>query len=220
VNDQKLIADLVRAGLNDDLVNRVATALLNVRDSPGHVRDIVRAYETGRKRKQRENVDKSGGKQTMSARSSVPQSSEIVRDNFERGCQLTSFLSSSATPSTEVQRSKEEKSSRRGTRLQAGATISEVDCQFARDSGHNDMQIGKMWAEFIDYWISVPGSRGTKLNWSATWRNRVRQLSGGKGYRNGKGNAVMEAFDHAIDRAGGSEIGGDYPMVDVTPRRS
>jgi len=28
--------------------------------------------------------------------------------------------------------------------------------------------------EFRDYWISVPGQRGLKANWEATWRNRCR----------------------------------------------
>lgn len=29
--------------------------------------------------------------------------------------------------------------------------------------------------EFKDYWISVPGSKGVKLDWLATWRNWVRR---------------------------------------------
>ena len=28
--------------------------------------------------------------------------------------------------------------------------------------------------EFVDYWRGVPGQRGCKLDWPATWRNRVR----------------------------------------------
>jgi hypothetical protein len=28
--------------------------------------------------------------------------------------------------------------------------------------------------EFVDYWRGVPGARGTKLDWTATWRNSVR----------------------------------------------
>lgn len=30
-------------------------------------------------------------------------------------------------------------------------------------------------AEFTDYWIAVPGQRGVKLDWSATWRNWCRK---------------------------------------------
>jgi hypothetical protein len=29
--------------------------------------------------------------------------------------------------------------------------------------------------EFRDYWVAVPGSKGCKLDWLATWRNWVRK---------------------------------------------
>jgi hypothetical protein len=32
-------------------------------------------------------------------------------------------------------------------------------------------------AEFVDYWRGVPGSRGRKLDWPATFRNRCRELA-------------------------------------------
>jgi uncharacterized protein YdaU (DUF1376 family) len=39
--------------------------------------------------------------------------------------------------------------------------------------------------EFKDYWIGVPGQRGRKRDWEATWRNRVREkaakMRGGTG---------------------------------------
>jgi hypothetical protein len=55
----------------------------------------------------------------------------------------------------------------------------------------NDMEFPKEWAEFCvqerpdlntlqtflgfkDYWIAQPGQKGVKLDWSATWRNWVR----------------------------------------------
>ena len=31
--------------------------------------------------------------------------------------------------------------------------------------------------EFVDYWRGVPGQRGRKLDWPATWRNRMREIS-------------------------------------------
>jgi hypothetical protein len=30
--------------------------------------------------------------------------------------------------------------------------------------------------EFVDHWAAIPGSKGCKLDWEATFRNRVRQL--------------------------------------------
>ena len=31
------------------------------------------------------------------------------------------------------------------------------------------------WDEFRDYWVAIPGQRGRKLDWLATWRNNVRK---------------------------------------------
>ena len=31
---------------------------------------------------------------------------------------------------------------------------------------------------FVDYWRGVPGARGRKLDWPATWRNRLRDMAG------------------------------------------
>lgn len=44
------------------------------------------------------------------------------------------------------------------------AAISALECQRAESE----------LAKFRDYWKSQPGSRGRKLDWSATWRNWVR----------------------------------------------
>lgn len=46
-------------------------------------------------------------------------------------------------------------------------------------------------AAFRDYWISIPGQRGLKLDWSATWRNWVRKsaplgANGGKRSNHGQ----------------------------------
>lgn len=37
-----------------------------------------------------------------------------------------------------------------------------------------DLNPEELFYEFRDYWIAVPGQRGLKLDWYATWRNRVR----------------------------------------------
>lgn len=36
----------------------------------------------------------------------------------------------------------------------------------------------ELLANFRDYWAGVPGQRGRKTNWDATWRNRVRDQIG------------------------------------------
>jgi uncharacterized protein YdaU (DUF1376 family) len=49
-------------------------------------------------------------------------------------------------------------------------------------------------AEFIDYWRGVPGSRGCKSDWVATWRNRMREVQG----RAWKGNGRSKV-DNSLD---------------------
>ena len=37
-----------------------------------------------------------------------------------------------------------------------------------------DLKPPEVFAQFKDYWVSVGGQKGTKLDWTATWRNWVR----------------------------------------------
>lgn len=46
--------------------------------------------------------------------------------------------------------------------------------------------------EFVDYWRGVPGQRGKKLDWPATWRNRMRELEG-RARKNGNGNGTSKS---------------------------
>lgn len=61
--------------------------------------------------------------------------------------------------------------SARGTRLDAGWTPNASDAGFAADLGLNPEAVA---AEFRDYWLAVPGTKGRKLDWSATFRNSCR----------------------------------------------
>lgn len=73
---------------------------------------------------------------------------------------------------------------KRGTRLRSDAPLSDADRQFAIEHGCPDPSA--FWVEFVDYWIAVPGQRGTKLDWPATWRNRVREKFSKTGGQNGR----------------------------------
>jgi len=72
---------------------------------------------------------------------------------------------------TESARAREQ----RGARLLAGMRLPEPWRLMARQLGADEWQIERWWAEFVDYWCAVPGQRGTKIDWPATWRNRVRR---------------------------------------------
>lgn len=42
------------------------------------------------------------------------------------------------------------------------------------------INIAAVTEEFVDYWKAVPGQRGRKTDWVATWRNRMRDKAGRK----------------------------------------
>jgi hypothetical protein len=42
------------------------------------------------------------------------------------------------------------------------------------DRGIAERQALDIADRFRDYWVSVPGGKGRKLDWAATWRNWVR----------------------------------------------
>ena len=49
--------------------------------------------------------------------------------------------------------------------------------EFARSLGFSTDQEREARAEFADYWLGVPGSRGCKTDWPATYRNRLRDVA-------------------------------------------
>ena len=47
--------------------------------------------------------------------------------------------------------------------------------EWAERQGMHEQDILKERDKFIDYWQSVAGAKGVKRDWSATWRNWIRQ---------------------------------------------
>lgn len=79
--------------------------------------------------------------------------------------------------------SKPLKADKRGTRVDPDWKPSTEDRAFAASVGVPERDIERHAAEFRDYWAGVGGTKGVKLNWAATWRNRCRQIAEHKGYR-------------------------------------
>lgn len=102
---------------------------------------------------------------------------------------------------------------KRGTRIAPDWVPNENDRQFALNEGLSHDTIDRIAAEFRDYWISVAGAKGTKLDWSATWRNRVRSIQdrGGQGSRApGPRSPHQTLFDGAAASAAKHERGEGY----------
>ncbi len=51
------------------------------------------------------------------------------------------------------------------------------DIAFAAAAGLAEGAIQGEAAKFRDYWIAVPGARGRKLDWPATWKNWIRRMA-------------------------------------------
>lgn len=47
-----------------------------------------------------------------------------------------------------------------------------------------------VWTEFIDYWRGVPGQKGVKLDWPATWRNALKTIYAGRENATSRRNAT------------------------------
>lgn len=66
----------------------------------------------------------------------------------------------------------------RGTRIPEGWRPSMTTYGWAnREFGWTGARVDKELEEFCDYWRSVAGQRGTKMDWDATFRVRVRQVA-------------------------------------------
>lgn len=121
----------------------------------------------------------------------------VTRDSVTPPCDLLSIQERGLSIKTKKV-SKKETENARATRMQPGALLTDPLRQAAIDLGARPEEVSGAWAEFVDFWIGVPGTRGTKLNWPATWRNRVRTiLARGKGSANGRRTVHDAANDLA-----------------------
>lgn len=84
----------------------------------------------------------------------------------------------------------------RGTRLPTGWTPSAEAQAWAKAQGVAD-PCGKILEEFHDYWGALPGARGVKLDWDATYRNQVRRV-GAIGHRGTPGKNLVQS---AVNRS-------------------
>ena len=87
-----------------------------------------------------------------------------------------------AIPETETETETETKKKRtapRGTRLPIDWKPNAELVAWSKTE-RPDLDLRKVFEEFKDYWSSVPGSKGVKLDWDATWRNWVRKQTAAK----------------------------------------
>lgn len=103
----------------------------------------------------------------------------------------------------------------RGTRITDDWQPSDAAANFVRELGLDPKTLRD---EFVDFWIAVPGSRGLKLDWDRTFKNRARQIAPkGKPYgtpsSNGLSTALRLLKDDIRSADGGEERRGPHPRL-------
>jgi len=79
---------------------------------------------------------------------------------------------SSSTPSTSTA-----PPASRGRRMPDDFVLTEEMRAWATEHNFAQLDLELVTSEFVDYWRGVPGSKGSKTDWVATWRNRVREVA-------------------------------------------
>ena len=78
-----------------------------------------------------------------------------------------------------------EDSTKKGTRLLENWTLPKHWGTWAMEQGLSMDQVRSQAERFHDYWLAIPGQRGVKMNWKATWRNWIRSATERGSYSNG-----------------------------------
>lgn len=79
----------------------------------------------------------------------------------------------------ETETKREQKKTQRGTRLPTDFLLSNEWVDFCRQH-RPELDPRETFEGFRDYWISQPGQKGVKTDWTATWRNWVRRQQAAK----------------------------------------
>jgi hypothetical protein len=123
-----------------------------------------------------------------------------VSAEYPPGSQITE-----RTEQKEIERTEEKKPqravARSGCRIPDGFSASDEIREFAKIHAP-DVDLSAALAEFVDYWIGIPGQRGRKLDWNATFRNRLRDLQA-RTRKNGNSNGSYQQ-DLIPQRSSGS----------------
>jgi hypothetical protein len=80
----------------------------------------------------------------------------------------------SETESETSSSTKKRSAAKRGTRIDSTFIITNEMRDWARGEAPL-VNVDSKLSEWIDYWSSVPGEKGVKLDWVATWRNGMRK---------------------------------------------
>ncbi len=134
-------------------------------------------------------------------RTESPPSLDLVPPRGDSGGKKGGLRSPPNLKRTTIKKECDSDSSKKGSRLSENWTLPKPWEEWAVQQSLTEQQVRSQADQFRDYWIGVPGAKGIKLNWKATWRNRIRGVLERGTYING-GPSVrpdpMTASDHIM----------------------
>lgn len=112
---------------------------------------------------------------SMGRQIDTPPGVNLTPSPGEHG-QTGTFGGDNLTPPTDTPSNKTNTHpARRATRLPEPFMLTAPMREWAaKEMGIEGEAVREATREFVDYWRGVPGQRGTKLDWPATWRNSLR----------------------------------------------
>ncbi len=196
-----LVEQMIARGVPADLI----VAAIRTAELSGHSGGIPvdtaaekrRAYDRERKAAKRNSTGNSTG---------IPPDTD------------SALLLSSIT--TEVKKEERKKERARGNQIPPDWQPNAGHLAAGHQLGFSASQVEEQ-AEDMRLWAQSNQHRAVarKSDWNLTFLSWLRRNKP-KGAVNGHRNSTMAAFDELIARAESSEIEGDYPMRDITPRSS
>lgn len=179
-------------------------------------READRIRQAARRKTLKEQREHAGVQANDGAAVVTSPSADASADVTPPASNLSSFLPSvSEEETTEEGRKKRGVSARarNGTRMVVGTPLTDEFRAAAVMLGAAPDRVPGMWAEFVDFWVAVPGLRGLKtepIGWLATWRNRVRKL-----LEQGQANGHRAGNNRTAGAAGSRETGTDAVLAGV-----
>ena len=199
---REIVDRLVAGGMSPGDATELVMRAINNESRDSHVmRHVTMALEARRAadRKRQKSLrllrkQASTRKQTMSG-----QAGDMSRDNaaaelFAQENTMLPSLSNSVVATKKGKKDREDTRAR-GTRIERRQANSE-ETDYALKLG---LPMPETWDEYLDYWIAIPGGRGRKTDWPATWRNRCRYLVRQNRGKNGK-RTVQDAAADLLER--------------------
>lgn len=149
-----------RKAIEELCINDTVSPSLFKVDGGFQIHDFGEHQQTRADIEKKRTAGRAGGQASAQARAAAhaEPSSKLITE--------TETESSSST--------KKREHAARGSRLSPDWLPSAESVAKAKaDAPHVDHKVEH--SSFVDYWVAVPGARGLKLDWEATWRNWMRR---------------------------------------------